>query len=71
MRPGTKVDVILGSPSTPTDFKDLGQNIFSSGDLTPELGVIEGFLMILMADPEVGNCVQHGGTVTTLISHTK
>jgi coenzyme F420 hydrogenase subunit beta len=55
-------------PRTPTDLEALRKLLFSSKDLTPEIGAVKAFYIVRAADAAIRSGAQHGGTVTTLMS---
>lgn len=55
-------------PRTPTDLESLRKGLFNEPELTPEIGAIKGFYITRAVDKKVRKNVQHGGTVTTLIT---
>ena len=55
-------------PRTPTDLEALRKSLFNEAELTPEIGAVKGFYITRAVDKKVRKNVQHGGTVTTLIT---
>lgn len=55
-------------PRTPTDLEVLRKSLFNEAELTPEIGAIKGFYITRAVDKKVRKNVQHGGTVTTLMT---
>ena len=55
-------------PRTPTDLEVLRKSLFNEVELTPEIGAIKGFYITRAVDKKVRKNVQHGGTVTTLMT---
>ena len=55
-------------PRTPTDLAALRKKIFDLQDWTPGLGVVKGFYVVRAAEPSQRTGVQHGGTVSALMT---
>jgi coenzyme F420 hydrogenase subunit beta len=54
-------------PRTPTDLNALRELLFSSDDLTPEIGAVKSYYFSRAADSRLRESTQHGGTVTALM----
>lgn len=54
-------------PRTPWDYAGMREKLFSSADLTPEIGAVAKFVLTRAADPDLRARAQHGGTVTALM----
>jgi coenzyme F420 hydrogenase subunit beta len=54
-------------PRTSTDLKKLRNMLFDAGDVTQEIGAVNGYYFSRATDPQLRESAQHGGTVTALM----